>query len=313
MSANLKSPYPWFGGKSRVASVVWQRFGKVRNYVEPFFGSGAVLLQRPTPFEGVETINDKDGMVSNFWRAVQAAPESVARHADWPVNENDLHARNRWLAGERESLQEKLEVDPEWFDARAAGWWVYGLSCWVGGGWAVLLYKRRPYLGQAGRGVHRTTIEDVQAYFRSLSARLRGVRVCCGDWGRVATEAATTQHQGVTAVFLDPPYSAEAKRDNALYSVEDLAVAHSVREWCLERGDDPKLRAALCGYEGEHDALEAAGWSAFAWETADGMARGRDAGGLANARRERIWFSPACLNSDRMALFAGLEDSEHQS
>lgn len=45
----LKAPFPWFGGKSRVASIVWERFGDVPNYVEPFFGSGAVLLGRPHP------------------------------------------------------------------------------------------------------------------------------------------------------------------------------------------------------------------------------------------------------------------------
>ena len=92
---SLKAPFPWFGGKSRVADVVWQRFGNVQNYVEPFFGSGAVLLGRPQPFDGVETVNDKDGFVANFWRALQAAPDEVARHADWPVNENDLHEIGR--------------------------------------------------------------------------------------------------------------------------------------------------------------------------------------------------------------------------
>ena len=46
MSA-LRAPFPWFGGKRRVAPEVWERFGDVPNYVEPFFGSGAVLLGRP--------------------------------------------------------------------------------------------------------------------------------------------------------------------------------------------------------------------------------------------------------------------------
>ena len=49
LSANtkLKAPFPWFGGKSRVAHFVWPRFGNVGNYVEPFAGSLAVLLKRP--------------------------------------------------------------------------------------------------------------------------------------------------------------------------------------------------------------------------------------------------------------------------
>jgi REP element-mobilizing transposase RayT len=49
----LKAPFPYFGSKRAVASVVWERLGDCPNYVEPFFGSGAVLLGRPHwPFSG---------------------------------------------------------------------------------------------------------------------------------------------------------------------------------------------------------------------------------------------------------------------
>src|SRR3954463_13930337 len=101
----LKAPFPYFGGKSRVAPIIWERFGEVRNYVEPFAGSLAVLLGRPTPFAGTETVNDKCGLIANFWRALRADPDAVARHADWPVNENDATARHAWLVGEKDSLQ----------------------------------------------------------------------------------------------------------------------------------------------------------------------------------------------------------------
>ena len=90
----MQAPFPYFGGKKRIAAAVWDRFGDVRNYVEPFFGSGAALLLRPQPFAGTETVNDADGMIANFWRAIAADPEAVAFHADHPVNENDLHARH---------------------------------------------------------------------------------------------------------------------------------------------------------------------------------------------------------------------------
>lgn len=78
-SAGLRAPFPWFGGKSAVSGIVWERFGDVPNYVEPFFGSGAVLLGRPRDHAaGLETVNDKDGYVANFWRAVQRDPQAVA-------------------------------------------------------------------------------------------------------------------------------------------------------------------------------------------------------------------------------------------
>ncbi len=155
----LKSPYPYFGGKSAVAADVWARFGDVPNYVEPFFGSGAVLLARPHR-PRIETVNDSDGFVSNFWRAVAADPEAVARHADWPVSENDLHARHRWLVGKRDSMQEQLESDPEWFDAKIAGWWVWGISIWIGGNWCPVKrkidnWRPRPHLSTHDQGIHR--------------------------------------------------------------------------------------------------------------------------------------------------------------
>lgn len=95
MAAILKAPFPWFGGKSRAAPLIWERLGDVDNYVEPFFGSGAVLLGRPTPARS-ETVNDLDCYLSNFWRAVTAEPAAVAAAADWQVNEADLHARHLW-------------------------------------------------------------------------------------------------------------------------------------------------------------------------------------------------------------------------
>lgn len=42
---DLRAPFPWFGGKRRVASLVWERFGNVPNYVEPFAGSPPTLSE----------------------------------------------------------------------------------------------------------------------------------------------------------------------------------------------------------------------------------------------------------------------------
>jgi hypothetical protein len=101
---------------------------------------------------------------------------------------------------------------------------------------------------------------------------------------------------GLTAVFLDPPYSAEAGRDGALYSCESINVAHDVREWAIDRGDDPMMRIALCGYEGEH--AMPSGWASVAWKTRGGYGSQGDGRARENCRRERVWFSPHCLNLD---------------
>ena len=127
-------PFPWFGGKSKIAPTVWQVLGDVPNYVEPFFGSGAVLMLRPSEPQ-TETINDADGFVATFWRATLNDPDAVAEHADNPVNECDLHARHLWLLGERGRITDRLCGDPDFYDAKAAGWWCWGQACWIGGGW----------------------------------------------------------------------------------------------------------------------------------------------------------------------------------
>lgn len=151
MSEALRAPFPWFGGKRKVAPLVWPRFGNVQNYVEPFFGSGAMLLNRPTPWSGNETVNDLDGFVANFWRAVQADHEATAYHASNPVNENDLHARHAWLVGQAETLRPRLEGDPAFYDAKIAGWWVWGVSCWIGSGFCS---GSGPWVVQGGQLVH---------------------------------------------------------------------------------------------------------------------------------------------------------------
>ena len=173
MNDTIKAPFPWFGGKSRVAPEVWAAFGNVPNYVEPFFGSGAVLLGRPHE-PSIETVNDLDGFVANAWRAIQHDPEETAYWADWPVNECDLHARHIWLRERRRDLCDQLMADPDYYQPKIAGWWLWGMACWIGSGfcgesgagpWVVeegRLVKREdgikrqlPHLGDAGQGVAR--------------------------------------------------------------------------------------------------------------------------------------------------------------
>jgi hypothetical protein len=176
----MKVPFPWFGGKSKAADLIWSRFGAdCGNYVEPFFGSGAVWLNRPSEFAGWATINDLDGNIANVWRSMQQAPEDVAEAAFYPVNECDLHARHLWLVNNAANLSARLMADPDYHEPRTAGWWIWGVCSWIGGGWcagggpwhaeadddgiAALtlgndgrgVNRRLPHLGNGGRGVNR--------------------------------------------------------------------------------------------------------------------------------------------------------------
>ncbi len=300
MTYELKAPFPWFGGKSRVADSVWERFGNVANYVEPFFGSGAVLLGRPHA-PGTETVNDLDCYLANFWRSIKLNPLTTAAWADWPVNEADLLARHQWLVDQAQ-FKAQMRRDPEYCDFRIAGWWAWGICQWIGSGWCVQRGnghqpEQLPHLGDAGRGINRKLPhlgdagrgEAIADYFAALSNRLRGVRVACGEWDRVLGDSVTVKH-GITGVFLDPPYSAD--EHSVTYSANS-DVAAQVREWAMANGGRRDLCIALCGYEGEHVMPD--DWECVAWKACGGYGSQSDGAGRANASRERIWFSPHCL------------------
>ncbi len=323
---SLAAPFPYFDGKRRAAPRIWQALGDPSGYVEPFAGSAAVLLARPA-FEGrrVETLNDADGWLVNTWRAIQLSPDDVARHAWGPVTEIDYHARLAWLQQRRTpDLVAWLEGDPEAHDAKAAGWWLYVLACGIGdpfdpGPWRVVdghlrklphlgdagqgVNRELPHLGDAGQGVNRELphLGDagkgrLEAYMQCLADRLQRVRITCGSWERVVKPSVTrsgTGGDGTRAIFLDPPYATSGD----LYAESSEGVALAVRDWCLAAPRD--LRVILCGYDSEHDALLAHGWSVA--EGKAGRGAGYSTNGL-NGRRERLWLSPACIASGQLGL-----------
>ena len=215
--------------------------------------------------------------------------------------------------------------DPEWFDAKIAGLWVWGACCWIGSGWCSGLgpwshvdgrfvkagdagrgvNKKLPHLGDAGRGVNKKRgVDGLAAWMRELSLRLRRVRVACGDWSRVTGDSVLWPSGGVCGVFLDPPYS-HAVRDGNLYAVESADAGEQARAWAIERGDNPRLRIALCGYDNEHGGHMPDGWRAVPWKAIGGYGSQGTGEARDNSAREVIWFSPHCLGAAHVqrALF----------
>ena len=322
-----QAPFPYFGGKASVADIVWAALDDVKHYIEPFFGSGAVLLARPDYQPGVhiESVNDADGFICNVWRALQANPDEVAKWCDWPVNHCDLSARKLVLNREGPRLTEQLIADEAYFDPKLAGYWIWAASCWIGrgltrigsipnlgsGGMGVHKMGQIPRLTGGGMGVHKVSTavspdatRDVRepystnlyVWFRALSERLRYVRVVCGDWTRVCG-GDWQDKKGTVGMFFDPPYSHDAGRDNALYGVES-DCAKTVAKWCAERGGRESYRIVLAGYEGEHGWLENEGWRAVVWKARGGYGhQAVDGTGMANRHRERLWLSPHCIGT----------------
>jgi hypothetical protein len=174
-----RAPFPAMGGKSAVAEMVWQRLGSVRNYVapmyrasdavmgaycEPFANSIALLLANPdydwengrwsVRYPPLETVNDLDCFIANFWRSVANDPEATAHWANWPVSEADLHSRHAWLVRQHD-FAEQMMADPDYYDPKIAGWWVWGACLWIGGGWCATEYSRASGLKLDGETTER--------------------------------------------------------------------------------------------------------------------------------------------------------------
>lgn len=317
----LQAPFPYFGGKMTVAGTIWKSLGQPAHYIEPFFGSGAVLLARPNynPEKHTETINDKDGFVANVWRSIQFSPDEVAKWCDWPVNHADLIARKNELIKNESKLLENLCLDPNWHDPIMAGYWIWGISCWIGSGWPNDS-GQRPEVAKTGSGVHSkklsckrpslhkegvhsvSKISAIYDVFSQLSQRLRNVRVVCGDWSRVCG-GDWQDVLGICGIFFDPPYGEKAKRSKGLYSTDDMDVADKVRAWCIERGKRKTHRIILAGYYEEHESLIKEGWRVEKWAAQGGYGNQGDGQGRENREKEALFFSPYCLGGKKAGLF----------
>jgi hypothetical protein len=335
----LRAPFPWFGGKSRAAAAAWAAIGDPDCYVEPFGGSAAVLLARPTGAGKVETYNDSDGLLVNAWRAMASDADEMARRLDWPVSEADMHARHLVLVERRADITARLLSDPGWYDIEAAAWWVWGACCWIGSGWCSGngpwvrqddgtlglvnagqgiklqlphlsragqgINRQLPHLSDAGQGIHRQLPhlsdagQGIHAWMSALQHRLRRVRIACGDWRRVLTPAVVERH-GSAAVLLDPPYPEGWDTQTAYAGQSDDAIAL----WEEVKGAalslaDRGVRVVVCGYSETWTPPD--GWTERRWVACGGYATD----GGARQRREVLWCSPACLPESQPGLFGG--------
>ena len=290
-----RAPFPYFGGKSRAADLVWQALGDdLAHYIEPFAGSLAVLLACRHPAKS-ETVNDISGFICNVWRAIKYDPEGVAQWVDMRVCELTMEAASKWLKGYEGELTERLRADHRWFEAEAAGLWVYLRSSRVAG---ADRHAGLPLLSTHGQGVNGIRAA-ARGWLLWLSARLHRVRVTCGDWTRTVGGAALdicgkgSESGQVSGLFLDAPYLTSA---NVCNGTPDIAA--DVAEWAHRTAaEKPWVRIVLAGYAGDYHMP---GWRIVEWKHKGGMAntgKKREPGHNAS-KRERLWLSPSCLPAE---------------
>lgn len=312
-----RAPFPYYGSKYSAAPVIEALMGPIKNLVVPFAGSLGELLGRSEPAT-IETVNDCDGLIVNVWRAIAYSPKQVADLVDQPVHEVTMHAAHDLLVNSAGYLPELLRGGPKSHHVELAAWWIWGRSCWLGGGWCDRLPERRggtmrvrvqgregsrphhgrgvlaqgtrrqvPVLsGGAGRPAHGKGVHSRNGRAVERAKLEQWMGELAGRLRRVRIICGDWQRAVTPAVTTShgitgvslDPPYSHAVRSSRLYRDDDPALSDDVRKWAAAAGEDDRLRIVLAGKGDEHKGLEALGWTRVVWR-ADG---------------ETLWASPSC-------------------
>jgi DNA adenine methylase len=222
--------FGWYGGKFSHLDWLLPLLPQAHHYCEPFAGSGAVLLNRhPAP---VETYNDIDGEVVNFFRALREDPEGLSRMiALTPFSREEFYfavsAPERGLSG--------LE--------RARRFYVRARQARTGlaqtatlGRWANCKNTSRAGMS----GVISRWFGGIDA-LAEIGERLLRVQI----ENRPAIDVIRLYDSPDTLFYCDPPYLHETRGDSKAYGFEMDEEEHRTLAAALHsiRG-----RAAVSGY-----------------------------------------------------------------
>ncbi|MBT9252169.1 MAG: DNA adenine methylase [Brockia lithotrophica] len=276
----LKPPIPYFGGKSKLARSIIDLMPPHRTYVEPFGGSGAVLLAKPR--SPVEVYNDIDGDLVNFYRVLQdeQKAEKFRRIIEFTPYSKQVFEEARQAIRTSEFLD---EID------RAVKFFVVAAMSFSGehrGGWS---WSVRDSQAGISASVRRflTSVERLEA----VHNRLRGVQIECADFREIFKRY---DHEDAL-FYADPPYVPETRKEGT-YRYEMTRKDHEELVDILLR-----LRgmAILSGYENEvYLRLEKAGWKKII------LAETRSNASNKRTRRvEMVWLSPGVVKNPEVRLF----------
>lgn len=95
--------YP--GSKWSIARWIISYFPEHHSYLEPFFGSGAILFNKPR--SNIETVNDLDGNVVNLFEWIRRDPERLAHEIYWTPYSRQTYD-SAFTAREKDSLKQAV-------------------------------------------------------------------------------------------------------------------------------------------------------------------------------------------------------------
>ena len=190
-----RAPFQWIGGKSRL--VKWLRMNIPEDtyaYIEPFYGSGALHLSRPKlPHE---VINDRNGSIVAFFRAMRDMPDELrwaCVHTPW--------SREEWEAiRDAPPVDDTLETARRWFVAAWQSFIRGEMSTWWNNN--VSTPGARPATHSMMAAINR---------FAACSERLQGCIIENADAVYVIKN--NSKPTGTSRVlYCDPPYPMDTRK-----------------------------------------------------------------------------------------------------
>ncbi len=234
MRAVVKYP----GAKWSLADWIISHFPPHHSYLEPFFGSGAVLFSKSR--SAIETVNDRDDDVINLFEWIRKDPERLSQAIYWTPYAREIYNR-AWEAQYTETDSFQRAVD---FYARMMmghGFRTTGEKV----GWKNDVQGREAaYAANSWR--------KLPTIIQEAAERLRGVQI----ENRSALELITRFNYPNVLIYADPPYLLQT-RHGKQYRHEMTDADHRDLLDALKSHKGPVL---LSGYESQlyNDALK--GW-----------------------------------------------------
>jgi DNA adenine methylase len=233
-AARRRIVFGWYGGKFSHLEWLLPLLPQAHHYCEPFAGSGAVLLNRdPSP---VETYNDIDGEVVNFFRVLRDQPDELARViALTPFSREEFHRAIAGLAADTPKPRQALE--------RARLFYVRARQARTGlaqtatlGRWANCRDTSRAGMS----GVVSRWLGGVEG-LAGIGERLIRVQI----ENRPAADVIRLYDGPDTLFYCDPPYLHTTRGDSKAYGFEMDEQEHIDLAVVLQRAGG---KVALSGY-----------------------------------------------------------------
>lgn len=185
----MRTPLTYYGGKQALARQIVPLMPAHRVYLEPFAGGAAVLFAKPRAER--ETLNDLDGTIMRFWRALRDRPDELAAAvATTPYGREEWRESRTCEANDDVEAARKLLVNVDQSFSRSRQSWSVpcigdGRGRWQPGSW-----------------------ENLPPKLLAAAQRLKGVALEHRD----ALELIPMWDQADAVIYCDPPYTGEHRR-----------------------------------------------------------------------------------------------------